>query len=138
MHSLIEQLEHVLTLVVLLLVGAALTSGLLAELTWGGVLVGVALVFVIRPVVAWLSLLRCSDLGPKERRVTAFFGVRGIGSIYYLAYAVAETDLPQANMLWATLSFTIVLSVVVHGASAARVMYMLEGERDDAAKSKPE
>ena len=133
MHSLIEQLEHVLTLVVLLLVGAALTSGLLAELTWGGVLVGVALVFVIRPVVGWVSLQGCTDLGPKERRATAFFGVRGIGSIYYLAYAVAETDLPQANMLWATLSFTIVLSVVVHGVSAARVMRLLEGERDDAA-----
>ncbi|MFC8526055.1 cation:proton antiporter [Nocardia sp. NPDC057227] len=133
MHSLVEQLEHVLTLVVLLLLGAALTSGLLAALDWRGALLGVLLVFVIRPVAAWLSLRRCPELNPRERRVTAFFGVRGIGSVYYVAYALAQTDFGAAGeTVWAITAFTIVLSVLVHGASAGWVMSRLDGERSAA------
>ncbi|UGT61708.1 cation:proton antiporter [Nocardia asteroides] len=133
MHSLVEQLEHVLTLVVLLLLGAALTSGLLAALDWRGALLGVLLVFVVRPAAAWLSLRRCPELNPRERRVTAFFGVRGIGSVYYVAYALAQTDFGAAGeTIWAVTAFTIVLSVLVHGASAGWVMSRLDGERSAA------
>ncbi|ATQ27449.1 cation transporter [Rhodococcus ruber Chol-4] len=129
MHSLVEQLEHVLTLAVLLLLGAGLTTGLLAELSWGSVLVGAALVLVIRPVVGWLSLLGCDEMDVRERRVTAFFGVRGIGSVYYLAYAAAELDIAQEQELWAAVAFTVVFSVLVHGVSATRVMRMLDDAR---------
>ncbi|MEV0354724.1 cation:proton antiporter [Nocardia sp. NPDC050697] len=132
MHSLVEQLEHVLTLVVLLLLGAALTSGLLAALDWRGALLGVLLVFVVRPVAAWLSLRRCPELDARERRVTAFFGVRGIGSVYYVAYALAQTDFGAADeTIWAVTAFTIVLSVLVHGASAGWVMSRLDWERSE-------
>ncbi|NDV09531.1 sodium:proton antiporter [Rhodococcus sp. IEGM 248] len=133
MHSLIEQLEHVLTLAVLLLLGVALTSGLLTGLTWGGVLVAAALVFVIRPVVGWLSLLGCEEMSGPERRVTAFFGVRGIGSIYYLAYAAAEAGVDDEKWLWSTVAFTVVLSVLVHGVSATRVMRLLDLRREGGA-----
>ncbi|MEV6279939.1 cation:proton antiporter [Nocardia sp. NPDC051832] len=130
MHSLVEQLEHVLTLVVLLLLGAALATGLLAGLSWPGVALGVLLVFVFRPVAGWLSLHRCPELEPKERAVTACFGVRGIGSIYYVAYGLTSADLgAEAETIWAIAGFTIVLSVIVHGASAAWVMTHLEHAR---------
>lgn len=131
MHSLVEQLEHVLTLVVLLLLGAALTSGLLSALSWQGAAVGALLVLVFRPIAAWLSLHRCHGLTARERRVTSFFGVRGIGSIYYAAYGLSQTDWgPEADQLWAIVSFTIVLSVVVHGSSAGWVMKNLEASAE--------
>ncbi|MFD3747433.1 cation:proton antiporter [Nocardia sp. NPDC058633] len=131
MHTLVEQLEHVLTLVVLLLLGAALTTGLMAGLSWQGVAVGVLLVFVVRPVAGWLALQRCDGMEPKERTITALFGVRGIGSIYYLAYGLTQADLSsEAGALWAIVAFTIVLSVVVHGASAGWVMQYLENARE--------
>lgn len=137
MHEVVERLEQLLTLVVLLLLGAALTRGLLGSLTLGGALVGVALVFVIRPVTAWLSLGRSrspdfvidGNLGPKERVVTAFFGVRGVSSIFYLGYAAGETPFAQERELWSILAFTIVLSVVVHGLTASPVMSWLESSR---------
>ncbi|MGW0252037.1 cation:proton antiporter [Nocardia goodfellowii] len=130
MHSLVEQLEHVLTLVVLLLLGAALTTGLLDALSWPGVALGVLLVFVFRPVAAWLSLQRCHEMDRKERAVTAFFGVRGIGSIYYVSYGLTQLDLGrEADVIWAIAAFTIVLSVIVHGASAGWVMKHLEHTR---------
>nr|WP_240772027.1 cation:proton antiporter [Nocardia sp. CS682] len=129
MHSLVEQLEHVLTLVVLLL-GAALTTGLLTALSWQGVALGVLLVFVFRPFAGWLALQRCDEMAPKERAVTAFFGVRGIGSIYYVSYGLTQADLSsEAEALWAITAFTIVLSVLVHGASAGWVMKHLENIR---------
>ncbi|MGN2639864.1 cation:proton antiporter [Nocardia takedensis] len=130
MHSLVEQLEHVLTLVVLLLLGAALTSGLLGALSWQGVAIGVLLVFVFRPAAAWLSLSGCREMDGRERAVTAFFGVRGIGSLYYVSYGLTHGEFgPQAELLWAITGFTIVVSVFVHGAGAGWVMGRLETER---------
>jgi NhaP-type Na+/H+ or K+/H+ antiporter len=129
LHRLTEQLELILTLAVLLLLGASLTSGLLTSLTWGGALVAVALVLVIRPLFGWLSLGGHCGLGPKERWVTAVFGVRGIGSIYYLAFAAGQATFPEVGRLWSTVGFAIVLSVVVHGIGATPVMAWLERRR---------
>jgi NhaP-type Na+/H+ or K+/H+ antiporter len=58
--------------------------------------------------------------------VIAFFGIRGIGSFYYLAYATAAVTFPQAGELWAIVGFVVVVSVVVHGVSATPVMRWLD------------
>lgn len=128
-HSFIEQLEHVLTFGVLLLLGMALTSGLLADLTWQGALVGVLLLLVIRPVTAWVSLVGVSEIGPRERLVTSFFGVRGIGSLYYVAYGLAQTEFEDGRAVWSTVTFTVVLSVLLHGITATPAMAWLERRR---------
>ncbi len=137
MHQVVERLERLLTLVVLLLLGVALTDGLLANLTWQGAVLGVLVIFVVRPVSAFLALGRGARrdyvndrrLGPRERLVTAFFGVRGVGSIYYLAYATGQAHFPDQRLLWSTVAFTIVLSVLVHGVAATPVMRWLDQVR---------
>ncbi len=129
-HGFMEQLEHILTFVVLLLLGAAVTSGLLANLTWQGIVVGLLLILVLRPVSAWLSLHGVQDLGWRERCVTSFFGVRGIGSLYYVAYALTETGFDDARVIWSTVTFTVVLSVLVHGVTATPAMHWLEKHRE--------
>ena len=135
MHEVVERLERLLTLFVLLVLGIALTRGLLEALDWRGVLVGLALVAVLRPAAAWLALsVRPARQEPGrllrgERVATAFFGVRGVGSVYYLAYAGGEVEAFQDDWLWSTVGFTIVLSVVVHGALAGPVMARLECRR---------
>ena len=143
MHQVIERLERLLTLAVLLLLGVALTNGLLADLTWQGALVGVLLVFVIRPL-AGLAALRMGKpgerigdrkLGRREELATAFFGVRGVGSIYYLAYATGKADFGDTEVLWATLGFTVVLSVVLHGMTATPAMGWLQRSRERAEAS---
>jgi NhaP-type Na+/H+ or K+/H+ antiporter len=65
-----------------------------------------------------------------ERAATAFFGVRGIGSIYYLAYAAGEHVFPEERWLWSTVAFTIALSVLVHGVLATPVMAWLDRRRN--------
>jgi NhaP-type Na+/H+ or K+/H+ antiporter len=125
-----------LTWMVLLLLGAALTDGLLASLSWQGAVVAVLLVLVVRPLVAWLSLLR-NGMGPLERRTTAFFGVRGIGSVYYLAFATGQAGFSERRELWSTVAFTVVLSVVVHGMTATPAMRRLDRSRARAAEASP-
>ncbi|HET6563306.1 MAG TPA: cation:proton antiporter [Marmoricola sp.] len=134
MHESIERLERLLTLIVLLLLGVALTDSLVAELTWKGALVGLALVFVVRPLCGLLALRvgsgrdRIGDnyLTVPEQGAAAFFGVRGVGSLYYLAYAAGEAEFEHLEQLWATVAFTIAASVLVHGIAATPVMARLE------------
>ena len=137
MHQVIERLERLLTLTVLLLLGVSLTNGLLGNLTWQGVAVAVALVLVLRPLAGVVALRagrgpdRVGDraLGPREEMATAFFGVRGVGSLYYLAYATGEAAFGNVEQLWATVAFTVTLSVLWHGITATPAMRRLERER---------
>jgi NhaP-type Na+/H+ or K+/H+ antiporter len=116
LHSFSEALEHALTAVLLVALGAALPS-LWPYLDWPHAAIGLALVFLIRPGAAWLSLAR-AGLSRRERAVVSFYGIRGIGSVYYLAYAGHHIDLVDEGALWATVAFTILLSTSVHGLSA--------------------
>ncbi|MTB70888.1 cation:proton antiporter [Arsenicicoccus cauae] len=129
LHDAIEHVESVLTLLILLLLGASLSSGQLSALSWEGMLVGVALVLVIRPLCGWLSLVGTRQLGAREKVVTAVFGVRGIGSVFYMAFATAQHQWPEQRTLWATVTFAIVLSVMVHGVLATPAMKALEERR---------
>ncbi len=133
MHEVVERLERMLTLFVLLVLGIALTRGLLGALDWSGVAIGLGLILVIRPLAGWVSLtLRrpgdapCLERG--DRWAVAFFGVRGVGSIYYLAYAGKEDSVLAADALWSTVAFTIVASVLVHGMLSGPVMNRLRAE----------
>ncbi|QNN55147.1 cation:proton antiporter [Nocardioides mesophilus] len=138
MHGLVERLERLLTLIVLLLLGVAITNGLLVHLTWQGALVGLLLVFVVRPLSGLVSLRVNRSgpqagghvLAPRERTAVAFLGVRGVGSLYYLAYAAGHADFGHLEQLWATVAFTITASVLVHGVAATPVMRRLDAARD--------
>jgi NhaP-type Na+/H+ or K+/H+ antiporter len=133
MHEVAERLERLLTLFVLLVLGIALTRGILDALDWRGVLVGLSLILVIRPLAGITALApwagSAADRGGlvrQERWAVAFFGVRGVGSLYYLAYAAGEAPALGGDSLWATVSFTIVVSVVLHGVLSTPVMSRLE------------
>ncbi|WP_244929468.1 cation:proton antiporter [Nocardioides sp. W7] len=129
MHEVTERLERLLTLFVLLVLGIALTRGLLDALDWRGVAIGLALLLVIRPLFGFVALAafarrthQTGGLDRGQQAAAAFFGVRGIGSIYYLAYAAGEHPSLGADWLWSTVGFTIVASVLLHGVLAAPVL----------------
>jgi NhaP-type Na+/H+ or K+/H+ antiporter len=128
MHEVIERLERLLTLVVLLLLGMALTNGLLAHLDWRGVGISLFLLLVLRPLAGLVSFLGHPHLdGPRdfdtrERVVAAVFGVRGIGSLFYLAYAASHAEFEEVRWLWSVVAFTVVVSVYLHGFTAPFAM----------------
>ncbi len=117
LHDFTESIEHALTALLLVALGAALPN-LLPHLDLSGAAIAVALIVVIRPVIGWVSLLR-SGLTGQRRLVVAVYGVRGVGSIYYLAYAGSHMTLVDAPRLWAIVAFCILLSTVLHGFTAA-------------------
>jgi NhaP-type Na+/H+ or K+/H+ antiporter len=116
LHSFSEAIEHALTALLLILIGGVLPA-LWGDLAWRDAAVALALIFLIRPLAGWLALSG-TDLRPRERLVVAAFGVRGIGSIYYLAYAAGHVELANEAQLWAIVGFTILVSTVVHGITA--------------------
>lgn len=126
LHSFSEALEHTLTAILLVAIGSAIPS-LLPHLEWRHAVIGLLLVFLIRPLAGWLSL-HGTDLDRRERAVVSFYGIRGIGSVYYLAYAGHQVELVNEEALWATVVFTIVVSVVVHGITAGIAVERATGE----------
>ena len=68
-----------------------------------------------------------------EMAAVAFFGVRGVGSLYYLAYAVSHEHVPDEAWLWSTVAFTVIVSVLLHGVTATPVMARLDARRKATA-----
>ncbi|GIH94366.1 cation transporter [Planobispora siamensis] len=134
LHGFIEQIERLLTAWLILLLGGFVAGGGLAWLTWQGAATGLLLLLVIRPLTGWLGQLG-GRAGPRERGVIAFFGIRGIGSLYYLAYALGHADFGvPAREIWAVVGFTVLVSVVLHGVTATPVMARLDRMRARAAE----
>jgi NhaP-type Na+/H+ or K+/H+ antiporter len=129
-----------MTLLVLLVLGAAMTRGLLDYLDWRGVVIALALVLVVRPLAGYAALAvlardtdRVGSLDRGEMMTVAFFGVRGVGSLYYLAYATSHEQVPGEGWLWSTVAFTVIVSVLLHGVTATPVMARLDARRNGEA-----
>ncbi len=127
-HDGAEIIEKFGELAVVLLVGSMLTLDGLAAPGIAGWALAFALVFVVRPVAANVALLRSKLDRPGERAFVAWFGVRGVGSLYYVAAAVGLGVLnPQeeSTVVWTAIACVIV-SVVVHGVTASPLMGFLQ------------
>lgn len=125
LHGFINQVERIATLGLLVVFGYAIGSGLLSALTWQAVAFGFLVVLVVRPAVAWLCLAGL-PLTSHDRRSIAFFGVKGIGSLYYMAFALTHAYFADTDWLWATVAFTILVSVLVHGITATPVVRRID------------
>jgi NhaP-type Na+/H+ or K+/H+ antiporter len=128
MHDFAEQTERLLMMVLLLLFGGALASGLLASLTPMGALAGLAFLFIIRPAAGMIGLAGAPH-PLAERAAIAFFGIRGLGSFYYLAYALNRADFAEAATLWSVVGFTVLVSIMMHGFTVTAAMRWLDRRR---------
>lgn len=126
LHSYSEALETAVTGLLLVLLGAAMPV-LWPYLTWQNSVIGFGLILVIRPLAGFLGLIG-SELETHERAVVAFYGVRGIGSVYYLGYAATHVDFVNIEELWAVATFTIFASTIIHGLTASETVRVLVRE----------
>ncbi|TFW06478.1 sodium:proton antiporter [Oxalobacteraceae bacterium OM1] len=113
------QLEHIVEFVMVLLTGIILSgSGMSRE----GFQIGVLLLLVIRPLAAGLSLAG-APITRVQRRLMSWFGIRGIGSLYYLLFVLQYHWDPQLMQRFVPLVLTAVtVSIVAHGISATPLM----------------
>lgn len=130
----IERLEKLLEVGTILLLGSILLLQPILTYAIQSLLVIVSLFFIIRPIGAWISTigkrsldLHRRSLHPGTRLLFGWFGIRGVGSLYYLAYAFSNglKGTSAEKISWITYT-TIVFSVILHGISATPLMNWYE------------
>jgi NhaP-type Na+/H+ or K+/H+ antiporter len=114
-----EQIERIAEVTVVILVGALLPMIHIDAMV---ITIAVALIFVIRPLAVMVTVMGMR-IEQSQRRMLAWFGIRGIGSVYYLFYAMSHgfPDSLHQTFLAAVL-LTVALSIVLHGISVTPLM----------------
>lgn len=115
------ELERIAEVAVMAMVGNVIATLQVPLFTWQTVALTAALFLIVRPASVELSLLG-SSATPTQRRLMSWFGIRGIGSFYYLAYALEQGSAADVGPLVPLTLAVIAASVVIHGVSATPLM----------------
>ncbi len=130
-----EDLEKFAEMAAMLVIGSLLTPEMF---TWSNGAVAASLLLVIRPVSVFTTTWR-SDWSPAQRRIGAWMGIRGVGSMYYAAFAI--THGLQGGQLshdfFQIVLLTVASSVVLHGISATPIMTLYQQRRGKNQRDKP-
>ena len=127
-----EQLERLGELAVVVVVGAMLAD---IEVVGPGLLLALILFAVIRPLATSVALAG-TRLSRPQRAFIAWFGVRGVGSVYYLAFALAHGVAGLTARLLADITLVVVAtSIVLHGVSVTPLMQRYSARRRRAPPS---
>lgn len=123
-HQGAELTEKLLELSVILLLGSLLTLTGLGLPGWEGWLLATLLVVAVRPLSCLVALAGSQLERPTDRLYVAWFGVRGVGSLFYVATAAQAGVLAddERDLLVWTVIACVLLSIVVHGISAGPAM----------------
>ncbi|MDF1607351.1 cation:proton antiporter [Hoeflea sp. YIM 152468] len=124
LHDFSESIEHALTALLLIALGSVLPV-LFADLTWTHVVVALVLIVLIRPLSGWIALSG-TGLAYRDRAVISVYGVRGIGSIYYLCYAGSHIEFINESQLWSLIGLVILMSTILHGFTVGWAMDRLK------------
>ncbi|NKK70230.1 sodium:proton antiporter [Rhizobium leguminosarum bv. viciae] len=134
LHDFAEQIERLLMMVLLVCLGSIAASGqLLGGIDWRVAVVAFLAIVCVRPIIGWLSLIG-SGHPPGESLIIAVFGIRGLGSIYYLAYATGQAEFERVETVWATVLLIVLTSIVVHGVAVTPAMRWIDGLRSRARR----
>jgi NhaP-type Na+/H+ or K+/H+ antiporter len=121
-HAGAETVEKFGELALILLLGASVTIAGVQAPGWSGWLLAPALLLVVRPASVMAALTR-TQLPYRERAFVAWFGVRGIGSLYYVAVAIGAgvlSDTEATTVFWTT-TVCVIASIFVHGTTATHL-----------------
>lgn len=111
------------TVSLIALIGVLLSTTWTVPRDWWFALV---LFVVLRPIATYAAMWR-SDATVTQKRLVAFFGIRGIGSVYYLAYAIGEgLDAITAERLSGIVLTTVAMSLLIHSNVASPLLSRYE------------
>ena len=114
------QLERLAELVVVMVIGAMLSY---THWPHHAVWFLLLLFLLARPVSVWLGLIGATGVSRDQRVLISWFGIRGVGSIFYLMYAINHgLSQPLASELIAITLTTVTASILLHGISVTPLM----------------
>lgn len=125
LHDFNEELENIFVTFIFIGSGIYVASNYEIFVKWEIMLAALAVIFIVRPLTGWVALTK-TGLRPFQKFVLSFYGIRGIGSVYYLAYAFNNADFENRQVLLDLTVTTIFFSVLVHGFSARYVQKKIE------------
>ncbi|GEN77904.1 cation:proton antiporter [Chryseobacterium hagamense] len=125
LHSFTDQTERLLLSLLMILFGGALVMGILQPINKEMIIFAVVFLLVIRPLAGWLAMAT-SKIQNREKWAIGFFGIKGLGSVFYLSFGFSEFHFEHQDQLWAVVFLTILLSIIMHGLSATTVMKKVE------------
>ena len=120
-YEAVDQVEQAVLGIFLIAFGGIIATGGLADLTWQGSVFGLVILLLIRPLSGLLAFLP-SKLPFVEKLAISYFGIRGVGSLYYLAYAHNSDNFPEIDAIWSIVNFTVLVSIFLHGLSVKPVL----------------
>lgn len=124
LHDFADEIERLTMSALLLLLGAAFVSGAMGHVTPLLMALALVILLVIRPAAGMIGLMGCGK-PVRDQLAISFFGIRGMGSFYYLAYALTKTEFEDAGLMWTIVSLVVVISIVLYGITATPVMQYL-------------
>jgi NhaP-type Na+/H+ or K+/H+ antiporter len=129
LHTFAEQIERLVMMILLVCFGAAIAEGtIFGALSWPVIAATALVLFVVRPLSGWISLAGYPASTP-EKAAVAFFGIRGLGSFYYVAYALGQAEFEGTPVVWVTVCSVVLVSIVIHGILVTPVMRHLDFDR---------
>ncbi len=131
MHDFIHEIERLLLVIWIILFGGSLVNGILTLTDWRGILFALIFILIIRPVTGYIGLFWAKD-HLKTKLAVSFLGIRGIGSVFYLAWAFVQFDgFESKNELYGITAYVILISIVIHGLTAPSIIgYFKKGRKD--------
>ncbi|WP_449418753.1 cation:proton antiporter [Phormidium nigroviride] len=122
----IERIEKLTEIGTILILGSILRLKPMLAFAGESLLVAGLLIVAIRPIGAWISTIGTS-FHPASRWLFGWFGIRGVGSLYYLTYAFGEGLKGELGekIAWITYT-TVAISVIIHGISSTPLMNWYE------------
>jgi NhaP-type Na+/H+ or K+/H+ antiporter len=121
-----ERVEKLLEVGTILLLGSLLLMKPIINYAGEALLVAGLLIFVIRPVGVWISMLG-SRVPLPILGFFGWFGIRGVGSLYYLCYAFGKGLKGETGEQIAWITYiTVIISVILHGITATPLMNWYE------------
>ncbi len=116
-----EETEKLLVALWTIFFGGAVVSGILSYTDIWGVIASLVFVLILRPIFGYLAMLTTDFSKPKKWAIS-FFGIRGIGSFFYLSYALLEGNFTQYDELFGIISYVVLFSILIHGFTSLHVI----------------
>jgi len=117
----VEESEKLLTTMWTIFFGGALLSGILSYTDWRGIVASLLIILILRPLLGYLGVCWFKIKNSKKWAI-GFYGIKGIGSFFYLSFALMEGNFTEYDELFGVVSYVVLFSILIHGLTSIRVV----------------